>query len=182
MFLYGDQFEIITDHKPLTHMYVKTATTQNLTPRLEHWALRLQPYNVNVLYKPSSENPADYLSRHPSNDLQCDVTHASKIAEEYVQYVVDNTPKSMTLQEVADATISETILRAAMQAVRTNRWYDARCAEGLPLNSLYKTLQNCSTELSLGHNDTILLKGNALCCQQAFNVEPSKSHMLDMDE
>jgi len=126
--------------------------------------LRLQPYKVKVLYKPGSENPADYLSRHPSNDLQGDVTHAVKIAEEYVQYVVDNnnTPKSMTLQEVADATISDPILRAAMQAVQTNRWYDARCAEGLPLNSLYKTLQNCSSELSLGHHDTILLKGNRI--------------------
>ena len=66
MFLYGNPFVVVTDHKPLTYMYGLTATMQKLTPRLERWALRLQPYNITVTYKPGNENPADYLSRHPS--------------------------------------------------------------------------------------------------------------------
>lgn len=163
MFLYGSSFMVITDHKPLTYMYGPNASLRKLTPRLERWALRLQPYDITVTYKPGSENPADYLSRHPSNDLIGDSLHASKVAEEYIQYIIDNsTPKSMTLQEVAEATKSDPVLRAVMEAVRTNRWYEARCAEGLPLSSLYKTLQNCSTELSLGNNDNILLKGDRI--------------------
>ena len=162
MFLYGSPFVVVTDHKPLIYMYGPTATTQKLTPRLERWALRLQPYDITVVYKPGSQNPADYFSRHPSNDF-AQSTRASKVAEEYVQYIIDSsTPKTMTLREVAEATQADPVLRAVMEAVRTNRWYEARCAEGLPLSPLYKTLQNNSAELSLGNNDTILLKGDRI--------------------
>ena len=68
----------------------------------------------------------------------------------------------MTLWEVAEVTQADPVQRAVMEAVRTNRWYEARCAEGLPLSPLYKTLQNNSAELSLGNNDTSLLKGDRI--------------------
>ena len=68
----------------------------------------------------------------------------------------------MTLREVVEATQADPILRAVIDAVRTNRWYEARLAENLPLSSLYKTLQTNSSSLSLGNNDTILLKGNQI--------------------
>ena len=98
-------------------MYGPTATTQKLTPCLERWALRLQPYDITVVYKPGSQNPAEYFSRHPSNDI-AQSTRASKVAEEYVQYIIDNsTPKMMTLQEVAEATQADPVLRAVMEAV-----------------------------------------------------------------
>ena len=34
-------------------------------PRIERWALRLQPYQLTVHYRKGEGNPADYLSRHP---------------------------------------------------------------------------------------------------------------------
>ena len=115
MFLYGSPFVVLTNHKPLTYMYGPTATTQKLTLRLECWALRLQPYDITVVYKSGSQNPADYFSRHPSNDI-AQSTHASKVTEEYVQYIIDNsTPKTMTLREVAEATQSDPVLRAVME-------------------------------------------------------------------
>ena len=143
-------------------MYVHTATTHKLTPRLKRWALRLQPYDITVVYKLGCKNPADYFSRHPSNNIAQSV-YVSRVAEEYIQYVVDNSiPKTMTLTEVAEGTQSDPILRAVIKAVRTNKLYEARCMEGLPLSPLYKTLQNNNAQLSLGNNDTILLKGDRI--------------------
>ena len=59
-YLYGREFELQTDHKPLAFLQ----TAKNLNPRLMRWALALQPYIINIKVIKGSENVgADYLSR-----------------------------------------------------------------------------------------------------------------------
>ena len=59
-YLYGIEFFLETDHKPLTYLN----KSKTLNSRLMRWALRLQPYRFNlVAIKGKSNVIADYLSR-----------------------------------------------------------------------------------------------------------------------
>ena len=85
LYLYGQKFKLVTDHKPLELIFGKP----NSKPpaRIERWALRLQPYDFTVEYKPGKSNPSDYMSRHPIQENQTTCSRASKIAEKYVNFI-----------------------------------------------------------------------------------------------
>ena len=59
-YLYGVQFEVYTDHKPLVHM----KSSQNPSDRMLKWILELEEYNATYFYRPGNLNiQADVLSR-----------------------------------------------------------------------------------------------------------------------
>ena len=59
-YLYGKEFIIETDHRPLVWL----GNFRDKNPRLTRWALSLQPYKFTVVYIPGTENHgADLLSR-----------------------------------------------------------------------------------------------------------------------
>ena len=60
MYLYGVDFELWTDHRPLQFIY---SARSRPSARIERWVLRLQPYTFTVNYLPGSQNIADSLSR-----------------------------------------------------------------------------------------------------------------------
>ena len=68
MYVYGQQFTILCDHKPLAFI----ASSQSVNARLMRWSLILQQYSFQVQYiKGTENNMADFLSRHtvdPSED------------------------------------------------------------------------------------------------------------------
>lgn len=61
MYLLGNKVRLITDHKPLTHIFNNARSKP--TPRLEKWSLRLQPYDFSLIYEPGASNIADPISR-----------------------------------------------------------------------------------------------------------------------
>jgi hypothetical protein len=65
--VWGNEFTLITDHKPLEVIY--GSKSAKVSARIERWILRLQPYTFKVVYKPGATNPADYLSRHPIQSI-----------------------------------------------------------------------------------------------------------------
>ena len=54
LFLFGNEFTLVTDHKPLEVIYGSTKSKPSA--RNERWALRLQPYSCKVIYKPGEAN------------------------------------------------------------------------------------------------------------------------------
>ena len=59
-YLYGVEFLLETDHKPLSYMQ----TAKVLNPRIMRWAMRLQPYRLRIIAIRGQDNlGADYLSR-----------------------------------------------------------------------------------------------------------------------
>jgi len=59
-YLYGHQFDVYTDHRPLVHLL----DSEKLNPRLRRLGYKLQGWMVNIQYLPGTENGfADALSR-----------------------------------------------------------------------------------------------------------------------
>ena len=63
-YLYGTNFTIVTDHRPLEYLMSK----KDPTGRLARWALFLQQFNITIRYRPGKTHQnADCLSRIPVN-------------------------------------------------------------------------------------------------------------------
>ena len=107
---------LLTDHKPLEVIYGSAKPSA----RIERCVLRLQPYHFRVEYRPGSTNPADFLSRQPSKTTKIPGTN---VADEYVNFITEfAVPKSMTLDEVREATDQDHVLKAVRASIRLNKW------------------------------------------------------------
>lgn len=58
-YLYGREFLVITDHKPLQWIF----KTKDSTNRLYRWRIQLAEYNFSIIFQPGKTNIADGLSR-----------------------------------------------------------------------------------------------------------------------
>ena len=96
MYLFGSRFRLITDHKPLVHIYSNARSKP--TPRLERWSLRLQPYDFQIVYEPGASNIADPMSRL---SVSSDFPEAIDDAKDYIGMLsVDAVPHAMSWGEI----------------------------------------------------------------------------------
>ena len=121
MYLYGIDFEILTDHKPLEFIYSKKSQP---SARVSRWVLRLQPYRFTVKHIPGKENIADSLSRHtrskPSADL-CSET------EEYVRFVAENaTTQALSTREIERASEVDEELSSVRECIQKGQWQNVQ--------------------------------------------------------
>ena len=146
LYLYGSEFTIATDHKPLLGIFNSHKPT---SARIDRWKLRLMPYNCQLTYRPGkdAENPADFMSRHPSNIE----SKERSIAEDYVNYVCNQAvPKAMTLQEIKLESEKDVSLQALIKAIETDNWTHPEVQE----------YRNVKDELSAYQG--IVLRGNRI--------------------
>ena len=114
LYLYGSEFTIMTDHKPLLGIFNSHKPT---SARMDRWKVDsscVTPWNA--------ENPADFMSRHPN----LRATAERNVADEYVNSVCTNAiPKAMTLQEIQADTEKDPTLQSLIKAIETDRWTDS---------------------------------------------------------
>ena len=141
LFVYGHEFTLVTDHKPLEIIY--GSRTSKPSARIERWVLRLQPYSFKVVYKSGANNPADYLSRHPTSVC----SKQEKMTKEYINFIVRNSvPKAMTLEEISHATDQDRVLKGLRAEIRLNQWdYD-----------VVKPYRQFKDELTIGKQNVVL--------------------------
>ena len=94
LYLAGTRFTVITDNKALEIIY---SAKSKPPARIERWALRLQQYDFQIKHRPGTGNPADVLSRQPSEQSP----ETSNIADQYVNFVEQYAvPVAMSITEI----------------------------------------------------------------------------------
>ena len=85
-YLYGRNFELETDHRPLEHIFKPKINFQGKSSpaRVERWVLRLQEYDFKVVYRPGKHNLADSLTRLPTKLPRSNI---EACADRYVHYM-----------------------------------------------------------------------------------------------
>ncbi len=164
LFLLGTEFDVYTDHKALEAIFNNPKSKP--PARIERWMLRLQPYNFRVIYKKGTVNEADYLSRHPVTNKPR-TTVEERIADNYVNFIINHTvPKSMTLQEIKDATEIDTTLKTVQKCMKTGKW-DEKDTE-------LKPYRLCAEELSVNQTGDLVLKGSKIVIPKALQDHATK--------
>ena len=130
MYLYGSDFELCTDHKPLECIY---APKSKPCARIERWVLRMQPYNYTVRYIPGRQNIADALSRLTVEPSACT---SSETSEAYVRFVAEEaTPVAMTTREIERASEHDPELIAVRECLLTGKWDTIEYKQYLPVRT-----------------------------------------------
>ena len=156
----GHSFTVITDHKPLTTIWEKPSPPA----RIARWALRLQPYQMNIQYRPGKDNPADYLSRHPVDSVTS--SREEKAAEEFIQFITDtNTPVAVTNEDVRRATTADPILVNVMELVRTGRWHERPPDMSM---ETFRAFRNVKDSLCINAEQDIILQGTLVVIPSAL--------------
>ena len=98
-FLYGVEFELLTDHRRLEFIY---SPRSKPSACIERWVLRLQPYRYTVHYIKGCKNITNSLSLLlPKSDVK---SATQNIGQEYIRFVASEaTPHAMTTREIERA-------------------------------------------------------------------------------
>ena len=116
VYLYGIDFELLTDHKPLEYIYSERSTP---SARVERWVLRLQPYHFTVKYIPGPTNIADALSRLTGDGP----ANRRNKTEEYVSFVATNaTPVYLSIDEIEKESADDRELTEVRKCILTDKW------------------------------------------------------------
>ena len=143
LFLFGANFTLITDHKPLEVIYCSPKSKPSA--RIERWVLRLQPYHFTVVYKSGTDNSVDYMSRHPRSSTR----KQEHITEAYVNFVARSAvPKAMTLAVIQQATNNYQTMKGLRASIRLNQWD----------NDIVKPYKSVKDELTVT-SENIILRG-----------------------
>jgi hypothetical protein len=153
MYIYGREFEIETDHRPLEHIYKPKATNsgKQAPARIERWRLRLQEYDFKVVYKPGSSNLADSLSRLSRKSTTDIRSNMEACADRYVHYLTQQlVPKAMSVEEIQQESMKDEELTQVRDCIQSNRSYQ--------LPQSYKFIAD---ELCV-NNEGIVLRGSRI--------------------
>ena len=116
MYLYGVDFLLVTDHKPLEVMF---SPTSKPPARVERWVLRLQPYRYTVRHVPGPQNIADCLSRLTQEEASTEMQNCS---ENYVNFVSSHAiPVALKKTQIQEATRRDDELQAVMKCLPQGR-------------------------------------------------------------
>ena len=153
-YVYGIDFEVVTDHKALEILYSPKGKP---AARILRWYIRLLPYSFVVKYSPGRDNPADYFSRKPVSGSSEGETLATE-TEEYVNNILlDAVPNSISLQEVTIESLCDPVIQRLVECIRLDRWTGV---EGIARYSKVKLELTCKTG--------IVMRGHRIVLPQAL--------------
>ena len=162
-FITGMPVTIITDHKPLVHVFMPSYKLASASLRVQRLVLKMQDLTLTVQYRPGKLNHiADALSRLPAEDADPSflLVHAVTVADGV----------SAHRQLIARETARDSTLCSVRDALRSGKWPSA--TELAPYQAL-------SPELSVwpfpNSSDFLILRGErvvipALAAQHVLNL------------
>ena len=144
-YLYGKQFVVETDHKPLEMIHLKNLSAA--PQRLQRMLLRIQSYDLKIRYRPGSMMlVADALSRSPSKNR---TTIDLDVRVDMVQF------SSQKLKSIIHETNKDENLPALKEMVFEG-WPDKQKQVPAPIRPYWAFRDELSIE------DGILLKGDCI--------------------
>lgn len=118
MYLFGKEFTLATDHKPLEFIF---SSRSKPCARIERWVLRLQTYKFKVMYIPGKTNIADSFSR-----LQVNTLHPGNFDEEIesqvceiVEFSMPNPISHNTLRKESE---NDTEINRVIKSLQDDSW------------------------------------------------------------
>ncbi|XP_029166467.1 uncharacterized protein K02A2.6-like isoform X1 [Nylanderia fulva] len=142
IYLFGKEFELISDHKPLEIIFGQRSKP---CARIERWVLRLQAFKYKVIYQPGKSNIADPLSRLCKTNTLKPFDN-----ENYINQIVEySTPIAVPLKEIEAASSIDGEILKVKNGVYNNSWDESV--------RNYKIFQ-----AELCFNEDILLRGNKI--------------------
>lgn len=119
MYLRGLHFTILTDHKPLVHIFSETSIPNQ---RQERWVLRMQSYRYIIRHVPGELTIADPLSR------LSDVLNGRKFDKEsekvFCSIVEANRPPAVTFDEIVRCSQDDDETQQVKKALHSDDWQD----------------------------------------------------------
>jgi transposase InsO family protein len=102
IYLIGHRFRIVVDNRAVMLIY---GNARSKPPaRIERWALRLTPFDFEIVHRPGISNMADYYSRSPGNPGVSAYLEEVKTEQHICMVVQAALPPAMTIQDIAEAT------------------------------------------------------------------------------
>ena len=126
MYLLGQEFECVVDHKPLLPLY--NHPTRPKQARVDRHRMKLGQFNFKLVYEKGSNNPCDYGSRHPSKHYE----EEEDDSEIYINRVVE---------EMLPAAVTRKMMRKATEADTQLQMLKEDIMEGKCRNSLHRYSQ-----------------------------------------
>ena len=118
LFLYGVDFEVCTDHKPV--IIVLNAKNTPPSARIERWLLYLQQFRYVVKHIAGVDNHADVSSRLPLDPPQSQ--DATETAEYAWSVALEAIPAAVTALEVERASAQDPTLQLVREPVASGDW------------------------------------------------------------
>ena len=116
MYLYGMEFSLLTDHKPLETIH--SASSHN-SARIERWVLRLQPYKFRVQYALGKQNIADSLSHLVDKGG----LSGHDDAEDPIRFVAEaSTPVAIPIREIEEESATDPEMSQLRECISTVNW------------------------------------------------------------
>ena len=130
-YLFGRTFQILSDHKPLQHLFSETRPVPPLaSSRIQRWALILSAYNYTItyMYKPGAgQARADSLSRLPLPQVPQEVP----IPKEIVCLMQTLQGSPVTATHIEKWTDRDPVLSACQIHVFGATWLERRYGRGV---------------------------------------------------
>ena len=118
LYLYGIEFDLITDHNPLEVIYSEKSKP---SARIQRWVLRLQSYAFRVIYRPGKDNVADSLSRLVKRSEKTALRR--NVAEAYIRFVAsEDAPEAITIKELERASHDDKELQEVRNCIINEQW------------------------------------------------------------
>lgn len=119
LYLIGDEFTIVTDHKPLVVIYSPNSRS---SARVERWGLRLQQYIFKIEYVEGANNMADPLSRLLRQNKPAD-SPIEQLTEAYINFIAHEAlPKAITWKMIQHESSKDSEMEAIRLALSNNDW------------------------------------------------------------
>jgi hypothetical protein len=128
-YLYGRQFTLRTDHKPLVSIFGPNTGIPTMTAsRMQRWAIILSAYNYNIEYVNTKDNCADGLSRLPSTTESSNSSYDRIPEQTYLHFAQD--ALLLDYNKIKSDTSRDPVLARVLSFVRDG-WPESCDIEGL---------------------------------------------------